>query len=46
MEKAHIATYRLIQLLPNSDRLVVRTGYDEAAMVADSQCPNFTMVSL
>ena len=39
-------TYRLIQFLPDTDGLVVRAGHDELAGIADSQCPDFSMMSV
>ena len=39
-------TYRLIQFLPDTDGLIVRTGHYELAGIADGQCPDLSMMSV
>ena len=38
--------YGFVELLPYSYRLVVRPSHDEIGEIADSECPNFTVVTL
>ena len=38
--------YRFIELLPDSNRLVVRPCHDEIGEIADSECPNFAVMAL
>lgn len=37
--------YRLIELLPDTDRLVVRAGDNELAVMADGESPNLAVVT-
>lgn len=39
-------TYRLVKLLPYTNRLVMRASGDELSVIADCQCPNLAMVPL
>lgn len=41
-----IETYRLVKLLPYTNRLVMRASGDELSVIADGQCPNLAMVPL
>ena len=38
--------YRLIELLPDTDRLVMRPSDNELAVVADGESPNLAVVTL
>lgn len=39
-------THLILQLLPNTDGLVMRPGYDKLPMVADRQSPDFAVVAI
>ena len=39
-------TYRFIQFLPDTDGLVMRTGHDELAGIANSQRPDLSVVPI
>ena len=40
------SAHRLVELLPDAVRLVVRAGDDELAVVADGERPDFAVVAL
>ena len=42
----NIETHRLVELLPYTNRLVVRTSHNKLPVIADCQGPNLAMVSL
>lgn len=39
-------THRLVRLLPNSERLVVRPSNDEFTVIANRQRPDFAMMTV
>ena len=41
-----LSCYRFIELLPYSNGLVVRPCHDEIGKIADSECPNFAVMTL
>jgi hypothetical protein len=38
-------TYRLVRLLPDSDRFVVRAGHDKVRLVTDCEGPDLARVA-
>lgn len=38
-------TYRLVRLLPDSDRFVVRAGHDKVGLVTDCERPDLARVA-
>ncbi len=42
---AGLSCYRFVKLLPYSNGFVVRPRHDEIGEVADSECPNLTVVT-
>jgi hypothetical protein len=45
--RAHQAhdTYRVVQLLPDTDRFVVRTSDDKVAMMTDRKSPHLAVMA-